>query len=248
MESQTILKVENLSVKFEEERVLDNVSFEIKKGTIFAVVGPNGAGKTTLFRALFSFIPYEGKIEWQAGIKKGYVPQRLTVDSYFPISVLEFLNLKLKKEDKTRLPAGREAIFDVLKNVGFSEDEHHLEKHLLDKKLGSLSGGEFQKILIAFALLDKPDVLLFDEPTSGVDIGSEETIYHTLTDLRKKTGLTVIFISHDIQMVYRYVDNVLCLNKEAVCLGGPSQALSAEILEKLYGKEAGVFSHEHKKF
>ena len=241
MESQIILKVENLSVKFEEEQVLDNISFSVKKGDIFAVVGPNGAGKTTLFRALFNFIPYKGKIEWQEGIKKSYVPQRLTVDFYFPISVLEFLTLKLKKED-------REAIFEVLKNVGFSGDEHHLEKHLLDKKLGSLSGGEFQKILIAFALLDKPDVLLFDEPTSGVDIGSEKTIYHTLADLRKKTGLTVIFISHDIQMIYQYVDSVLCLNKEAVCLGGPSQALSAEILEKLYGKEAGVFAHEHRKF
>ncbi|MEK9209389.1 MAG: metal ABC transporter ATP-binding protein, partial [Patescibacteria group bacterium] len=175
MEEQIILKVENLSVKFDEERVLDNVSFEIKKGTIFAVVGPNGAGKTTLFRALFNFIPYQGKIEWQSGVKKGYVPQRLSVDSYFPITVKEFLALKLKKEDK-------EQIFEVLKNVGFSGDEHHLEKHLLDKKLGSLSGGEFQKLLIAFALLDKPDVLLFDEPTSGVDIGSEETIYHTLAD------------------------------------------------------------------
>lgn len=241
MSDQTILKVENLSVKFGEERVLDNVSFEIKKGTIFAVVGPNGAGKTTLFRALFNFIPYEGKIEWQEGIKKSYVPQRLTVDSYFPITAKEFLNLKLKKENK-------ELIFEALKNIGFSGDEHHLENHLLNKRLGVLSGGEFQKVMITFALLDSPEVLLFDEPTSGVDIGSEETIYHTLADLRKKQGLTVIFISHDIQMVYQYVDNVLCLNKEAVCFGGPGEALSAEVLQKLYGKEAGVFSHEHKKF
>lgn len=241
MEQQAILKVENLSVKFDEEPVLDNVSFEVKKGNVFAIIGPNGAGKTTLFRALFNFIPYEGKIEWQSGIKKGYVPQRLSVDSYFPIAVKEFLALKLKKENK-------EQIFEVLKSVGFSGDEHHLENHLLNKKLGLLSGGEFQKILIAFALLDKPEVLLFDEPTSGIDIGSEETIYHTLARLRNERGLTVIFISHDIQMVYQYVDNVLCLNKEAVCFGGPSQALTSEILEKLYGKEAGVFAHEHKKF
>lgn len=236
-----ILKVKDLTVKFEKEVVLDKISFSVKKGEVFAVVGPNGAGKTTLFRALFGFIPYEGKIKWQEGAKKGYVPQRLSVKSYFPITVKEFLNLKLEKKDP-------ELIFQVLKNVGFKKDEHHLEEHLLNKKLGVLSGGEFQKTLIAFALLDKPDVLLFDEPTSGIDIGSEETIYNTLARLRDEQGLTIIFISHDIQMVYHYVDNVLCLNKEAVCFGGPADALSADVLQKLYGKEAGVFSHEHKKF
>lgn len=241
MDKQIILKVENLSVKFDEEQILDKLSFSVKKGDIFAIVGPNGAGKTTLFRALFDFIPYEGRIEWKKGIKAGYVPQRLSVNAYFPITVKEFLNLKLKKEDN-------EQIFEVLKSVGFGQDEHHLEEHLLNKKLGVLSGGEFQKILIAFALLDKPDVLLFDEPTSGIDIGGEETIYHTLSDLKKKRGLTVIFISHDIQMVYQYVNNVLCLNKEAVCFGGPSEALTADVLQKLYGKEAGIFGHKHEKF
>ena len=241
MAQQIVLQVNDLTVKFGEELILDKISFEVARGDILAVVGPNGAGKTTLFRALFGFIPYKGKIEWQEGVKNGYVPQKLDVDPYFPITVREFLNLKLKKPDN-------DAIFAVLKNVGFNVDEHHLEHHLLNKNLGILSGGEFQKILIASAMLDKPDVLLFDEPTSGIDAGSEETIYHTLSDLRKKTGITVIFISHDIQMVYQYVDKVLCLNKEAVCFGGPSKALTADVLQKLYGKEAGVFSHGHKKF
>ncbi|MEK7203631.1 MAG: metal ABC transporter ATP-binding protein [Patescibacteria group bacterium] len=237
MSNEPILKVENLNVAFDGNKILEDLSFEIKKGDITAVIGPNGAGKTVLFRTLLGLVPYSGKFLWQDGVKVGYVPQRFIVDRHMPLSVNEFLSYK----------GGRNKIAEVLKWVGFStHDEHHLIHHLLNQPLGVLSGGELQKILIAFALLGNPKVLLFDEPTTGIDIGGEETIYNLLKKLRDEHDLTIIFISHDIHVVYQYANNVLCLNKEKICFGPPHQALSTEELKKLYGAEVGIYSHTHK--
>ncbi|TSC90555.1 MAG: zinc transport system ATP-binding protein [Parcubacteria group bacterium Gr01-1014_2] len=247
MQSESILKVENLNVAFDGNKILEDLSFEIKKGDITAVIGPNGAGKTVLFRALLGLVPYSGKFLWQKNIKVGYVPQRFIVERDLPLSVKEFLSYK----------GSRDKISEVLKWVGFQikdepphsymsgGGEHHLFRHLLNLPLGVLSGGELQKVLIAFALLGNPKVLLFDEPTTGVDIGGEETIYNLLKKLRDEHDLTVIFISHDIHVVYQYANNVLCLNKEKICFGPPHQALSSEELKKLYGTDIGVVEHSH---
>ncbi|OHB24487.1 MAG: hypothetical protein A3F96_01155 [Parcubacteria group bacterium RIFCSPLOWO2_12_FULL_40_10] len=236
MPNETILKVENLSVQFDGNKILEDLSFEVKKGDITAVIGPNGAGKTVLFRALLGLVPYSGEIIWQENIKVGYVPQRFIVERDLPLSVKEFLSYKGSKNKIT----------EVLKWVGFqTKDEHHLIHHLLNLPLGVLSGGELQKVLIAFALLGNPKVLLFDEPTTGVDIGGEETIYNLLKKLRDEHDLTVIFISHDIHVVYQYASNVLCLNREKICFGPPHQALNADELKKLYGTEIGIVEHSH---
>ena len=237
MSNESILKVENLNVAFDGNKVLEDLSFEIKKGDITAVIGPNGAGKTVLFRALLGLVPYSGKFLWQKNIKVGYVPQRFIVERDLPLSVKEFLSYK----------GSRDKIPEVLKWVGFqTKDEHHLIHHLLNLPLGVLSGGELQKVLIAFALLGNPKVLLFDEPTTGVDIGGEETIYNLLKKLRDEHDLTVIFISHDIHVVYQYANNVLCLNKEKICFGPPRSALTPDEIKKLYGPEVGVYEHSHK--
>jgi len=236
MSNETILKVENLSVQFDGNKILEDLSFEVKKGDITAVIGPNGAGKTVLFRALLGLVPYSGEIIWQENIKVGYVPQRFIVERDLPLSVKEFLSYKGSKNKIT----------EVLKWVGFqTKDEHHLIHHLLNLPLGVLSGGELQKVLIAFALLGNPKVLLFDEPTTAVDIGGEETIYNLLKKLRDEHDLTVIFISHDIHVVYQYASNVLCLNREKICFGPPHQALNADELKKLYGTEIGIVEHSH---
>ncbi len=238
MQNDLILKVENLNVEFDGNKILSDLSFEVKRGEILAVVGPNGAGKTVLFRALLGLVPYTGKFLWQKGIKVGYVPQRFIVERDIPLSVKEFLGYK--KESKSK-------VAEVLKWVGFyTSDEHHLERHLLNQPLGVLSGGELQKVLIAFALLGEPKVLLFDEPTTGIDLGGEETIYNLLKKLRDDHNLTIIFISHDIHVVYQYANNVLCLNKEKICFGPPHEALSREELKKLYGTEVGIYPHTHK--
>jgi zinc transport system ATP-binding protein len=233
---EKVLDVKNLNVTFNGNEVIRDLSFVVESGTTQAVVGPNGAGKTVLFRALLGLIEYSGIIAWAPEAKIGYVPQKLTVSKDFPLSVGEFMNFKTKEDLK---------IFGALRSVGFIGDEHHLTYHVLSKKVGFLSGGDFQKMLIAWAMIDEPDVLLFDEPTAGVDIGGEETIYSLLEKLKKEHGLTVIFISHDIHIIYRYTDKVLCLNKSMICYGEPHHALSQEILNQLYGPNAGTYVHKH---
>jgi zinc transport system ATP-binding protein len=238
MDKETILSVKNLTVEFNGVAVLSNVSFEVKKGDILVIIGPNGAGKTVLFKALLGLIPYRGEIKWKENIHIGYVPQRFNVNRDFPMTVEEFLQLSPPKNS-------REALFNSLKLVGFSGDEHHLEHHVLSRRLGLLSSGELQRILISQAMLDKPEVLLFDEPTSGIDIGSEEEIYKQLKKLNKEENFTLLLISHDLSVVHRFATSVLCLNKKAVCSGEPHSAITPDVLTELYGKEKALYKHNH---
>ncbi len=238
MADDIILSVKNLTVEFNGQEVLSNVSFEIKRGEIFVIIGPNGAGKTVLFRALLGLIPYQGEIKWQENIRIGYVPQRFNVNRDFPLTVEEFLQLSPPKNKI-------EELYRVLKFVGFKGDEHHLEHHVLNRQIGLLSSGELQRILIAQSMLDKPEVLLFDEPTSGVDIGSEEEIYERLKKLNKEENFTLLLISHDLSVVHKFATKVLCLNRKAVCFGEPHIAITPDVLTELYGKEKVFYKHHH---
>lgn len=234
----SLLSVQNLNVRFGATQVLSDISFEVKKGDVVAIIGPNGAGKTVLFRALLDLIPFEGVVAWRAGVKIGYVPQKLSVEKDLPLSVREFLRLK---------GASDEEIYESLRDVGLlkGHDQHHWEHHFLNAKLGQISGGEFQRVLIAYALINHPDVLLFDEPTAGIDIGGEETIYSLLEELHKKHGLTIVLITHDLNIIYRYAGKVLCLNKEKVCYGTPKESLTPKVLEELYGTKVALYPHVH---
>ena len=231
-----ILEVKNLSISFSNYEVVKDLSFNVEKGETMALVGPNGAGKSVLFRALLNLIPYKGTINWQPNLKIGYVPQRLGVDQFFPLGTLEFLKFKQKDENK---------IYEILTQIGIGEKD---QKKILQSRLGTLSGGEFQKILVAWATIDNPDVLLFDEPTAGIDLGGEETIYSLLNRMKKEHGFTILLISHDLHIVYHFADKVLCLNKKMFCYGEPSTALGSDVLTQLYGTEAKAFIHKHEEF
>lgn len=213
-----ILRISNLSVKFPNESVLDDVSFQLRKGTTLAIIGPNGAGKSTLFRALLNLIPYTGKVEWAGKVKIGYVPQKLSV-SDIPISVKEFLSFK-----------GTSNIEDPLGKVGLDS------KETMSKTLGILSGGQLQRVLIAWAIIDKPNVLLFDEPTAGVDLDSEEAIYKMLSGLKKENEITILLISHDIHIVREYSDNMLALNKCVTFFGESKQIMNPDLQRMIYGE------------
>ena len=204
---QTILTVNDLNVKFDNHLILDHLSFDITRDSTVAIVGLNGAGKTVLFKALLGIIPFNGKITWSDDVKIGYVPQRLSVSNDLPITVLEFLKLK---EDSF------EKISETLTLVGFRQKAEHVHHDIrvLNARLGSLSGGELQRILIAYSLLGDPNVLLLDEPTAGVDIKGEETFYNLFEKLKKDIDLTIIFISHDIEVVERYADKIIKLTHE----------------------------------
>ncbi len=228
-----ILEVKDLAVSFDGFNVFHDLSFDLSRGEVMAIVGPNGSGKSVLFRALLKLVSYHGTIHWSKHTKIGYVPQKLFVDSQFPVNVLDFFHFKTKSKT---------AIGEALDSVGLS----HLETGFLSKKLGELSGGQLQRVLIAWSILNKPDLLLFDEPTSGIDVGGEETIYNLLHKLQTHFHLAIILISHDLNIVYKYADKVLCLNKEMVCYGAPHEVLDPESLKKLYGGETKFYQHEHK--
>jgi zinc transport system ATP-binding protein len=218
--------VTDLSVRLGDQLVLDNVTFQVEKGTTLAILGPNGAGKTTLFRALLNVTPYTGKIDWSETVKIGYVPQRMTVTDV-PISVNEFLSLKQKT-------GSEESILSV-----------GLDRDVLRRRLSVLSGGEMQRVLISWAILDRPNVLLFDEPTSSVDIGSEELVYEILNKLERELGMTVLLISHDIHVVMHYSDETLALNKSVTYFGESKNLSDPGLLEKIYGSTTILDRHIH---
>lgn len=236
-ENKNILEVKNLTVTFNSHKILDDINFEVKRDDTVAIIGPNGAGKTVLFKCLLELIPYTGEVKWATDIKIGYVPQKIYIGKDVPLTVGEFLLFKEKNKNK---------ILDALKQVGFGRNTKH-DKHqgnkLLNSKLGILSGGEFQRVLIAYAILGDPQVLLFDEPTSGVDVSAEETVYSLIEKLKKDVDLTIIFISHELQVVYKHAASVLCLNKEKICFGPPHDVIDKQSLEKLYGED--VHFHQH---
>lgn len=234
---KTVVRVSNLGVEINQRLLLENISFEVKEKEILAIIGPNGAGKTVLFKALLGLLPYSGKVEWAKGVKISYVPQKLLVEPDLPITTEEFFHLKRANKKEVDL---------ALSSVGFERDKPHaghLTEHVLRRKLGVLSGGELQRVLIAWALVGHPNVLLFDEPTAGVDVSTEVTVYGLLHKLQQERGLTILLISHELEVVYRYATNVLCLNKERVCLGTPREVLDKESLTKLFGGDISFYQH-----
>lgn len=234
-----ILKVDGLNVYFNGHRILHEVSFDVPRDDTLAVIGPNGAGKTILFKCLLGLVQYNGKVQWHPDTRIGYVPQKLLVSKDVPVTVRDFLSYKTKDMGK---------INNLLQKVGFRDNDNHHQhqgRRLLGSKLGVLSGGELQRVMIAFALLGDPNVLLFDEPTSGVDISAEETVYHLISNLKKEKDLTIIFISHELEVVYKFAEHVLCLNKEKICFGPPSIAIDEENLRKLYGEDIHFYHHNH---
>ena len=228
MEKDIVLKVENLNVELEGERILENLSFEVKEGEVLTILGPNGAGKTVLLKTLLGLLPYKGKIEWTPGIKIGYVPQRLPFIKDIPMSVWEFFKLKEASEKETK---------EIFNSIGLKED-------ILEKKIGDLSSGQFQRILVGWALILNPQILLFDEPTTGIDIGGQESIYNLLEKLRKERSLTILLVTHDLSIVYKLATNCLCLNKKMLCYSIPKE-LTSERLSQLYGGEIKFYRHSH---
>ena len=231
---EPILSVRNLSVTLDNQEILRGISFEAKKGEVLGVIGPNGAGKTVLFRTLLGLLPHEGEIRW-GDVRIGYVPQKLFIDRTMPITVREFFLLQSPSFWRPQQKF-MEHLNHELSLVG-------LQRAVLKKPLGELSGGELQRLMIAWAMLPHPDVLLFDEPTSGIDVGSEESIYQVMARLQRERETTILLISHDLNVVYKYAETIICINKRMICYGPPKEVLKPEELERLYGAE--VPHHPH---
>lgn len=232
--SQAAVKIENLSVYYGTTPALVNVSFEVAEGEFLGIIGPNGGGKTTLLRAILGLTPFQcGNIELfgnKIGKSRkliGYVPQIASMDKRFPISVLEVvlsgrLNQGLSPFFKFRVE-DKSVAYDSLRKVGI--------EHLAKRQIAELSGGEFQRMLIARALTVHPRMLILDEPTASVDIASKEQIVELLGELNKE--MTIILVTHDLLSVTAQVSKLACLNGKLVYHGKPE--LTETVMTNLYG-------------
>jgi zinc transport system ATP-binding protein len=228
-----VLDVSHLSVRFGKTTILRDVSFHVQRGTSLAILGPNAAGKTVLFRALIGAIPFEGAVQWAARLRLGYVPQKLDLERDVPITGVDFLHARAALAGESDAAVAR-----TLSLVG-------VPREAAEQAIGTLSGGQFQRLLVAFALVGDPNVLLLDEPTAGVDEPGQERLNELVRRLQQDQGLTVLFISHELSVVYRYANNVLCLSRDRVCVGPPRTVLTPDLLHEMYGAPVDYHVHDH---
>lgn len=225
-----VLEVNNLWISYDGQPVIERLSFSVAQRDILIVLGPNGAGKTTLLRGLLNLLPYEGSIIWHAR-KIGYLPPQelLQRQNLPPLKLAEFFRFKTRDQG---------VIETLLTAVG-------LDDSFLSRQFNELSTGQFQRMMIAWSLLDNPDVLILDEPTSGIDIGGEETIYSLLYKFWQKQNLTLLLVTHDLNIVWEYATQVICINRQQMCMGKPDEVLTPEQLKQLYGTGIKFYRHQH---
>ncbi len=205
---------------------------EVPEGATLAIIGPNGSGKTVLFRALIGALPHTGGIRWAPGVRIGYVPQKLDLERDLPVTGLDFLR------------AGASLAGASDSDVRRVLDQVKLNNNLAREPIGTLSGGQFQRLLLAFALLGRPTILLCDELSAGVDEPGEERLYALLHRLQVDERLTLLLISHELSLVYRYATTVLCLSHgQGAWVGPPLEVLTPERLHQLYGEPMQYHQH-----
>jgi zinc transport system ATP-binding protein len=227
------LEVSGLTVRLGKTTILRDLSFSVPEGTSLAVIGPNGSGKTVLFRALIGAVPSEGTIRWAPGARLGYVPQKLDIERDVPITGWDFLRARAALDGA---PPAR--VSNALSLVGLSADASQ-------QPIGSLSGGQFQRLLMAFALVGNPTVLLLDEPTAGVDEQGQERLNALVNRLQREQELTSLVISHELNVVDQYATAVLCLNHGQSWFGPPKRILTPEMLHEIYGTAVAFHVHDH---
>ncbi len=228
-------KLENCSVMAGHDRILDNINIHIHCGEFTALIGPNGAGKTTLLKVILREIPFTGKLHFMDSVKArpdrpviGYVPQKLDFDLTSPVTVLDLFSSSLNSRPLWLGYRGN-IIKEAKKILAIVEAEH-----LINKKIGYLSGGELQRVLLALALSPVPHLLLLDEPVSGMDLSGIEIFYRMLSRVRQKYDLSIIFITHDILGVAKFVDRIIFLNRTIICEGTPKEVFANNMFQTTF--------------
>jgi zinc transport system ATP-binding protein len=230
----TLITAAHVCVRFGADEVLHDISLSVSPGEIVTILGPNGSGKSTLLRALLGIVPAaEGQISRSPGLRIGYVPQRLMIDRTMPITVRRFLSLPTRVSDA--------AAAEALARVGMAG-------HGADQ-MTMLSGGQLQRVLLARALLGKPQLLMLDEPTQGLDQPGEAAFYRLIEEVRADTGAAILMISHDLHVVMAASDRVICLNGHICCEGTPRVVSNAPEYRALFGLGTqgalALYRHEH---
>lgn len=230
----SLISVEDVSIRYGSHTVLSHVDLTVEPGEIITIVGPNGSGKTSLFRAIIGAVsPSSGKITRKPGLRIGYVPQRLHIDPTLPITVERFLRLSNK--------ANAAACQAALDAAGAPD--------LMQRQMSELSGGQFQRVMLARALMEKPEVLLLDEATQGLDQPGSAAFYQQIETVRNETNCAVLMISHELHVVMSASDRVICLNGHVCCAGTPAVVASAPEYRALFGTGTGgalaLYRHDH---
>ncbi|NBN60741.1 zinc ABC transporter ATP-binding protein ZnuC [Proteus sp. G2639] len=229
-----LICLKSVSVSFGEREILKDISFDLKAGRILTLLGPNGAGKSTVIRLVLGLLnPTLGKVERHNTLRIGYVPQKLYLDPTMPLTVKRFMTLKPGVRDKDILPA--------LERVNAAK--------LINQPMQKLSGGESQRVLLARALLNQPQLLVLDEPTQGVDVNGQLALYDLINQLRNELGCAILMVSHDLHLVMAKTDEVLCLNGHICCSGTPDVVSSHPEFIAMFGsrgaEQLGIYRHHH---
>lgn len=228
--SAPLISAENTGLRLNGRQILSHVSLQLHAGEVVCLVGPNGAGKTSLLRLLLGLeAPTQGQITRAPGLRLGYVPQRLHLDPLLPLTVARFLNLW------PGATPDRSAA--CLAQTGATP--------LAARAIQSLSGGELQRVLLARALLNNPQLLMLDEPAQGMDMHGQAALYELIATLRRDSGCGVLMVSHDLHVVMRQTDRVICLNQHVCCAGHPEEVGRDPAYTALFGPEAHSFALYH---
>ena len=230
----SLIRTEGLSVRMGRTQILSHVDFTIDRGEIVTIVGPNGSGKSTLLRALIGAVaPSAGKVTRKAGLRIGYVPQKLHIDPTLPMTVGRFLNLPRRHS--------KAALRKALEQAGLPD--------LAERQMSDLSGGQFQRVLLARALMEVPDLLLLDEATQGLDQPGSAAFYRRIEAVRQEMGCAVLMVSHELHVVMSASDRVICLNGHVCCEGKPEMVAQAEEYRALFGSGTrgalALYRHDH---
>lgn len=238
MQEDRVVVVDNVSFGYDGQLALDSINLTVKRGEFLGIIGPNGSGKTTLLKIMLGLLtPRKGDVflfgtplkDFKHWSKIGYVPQKAGLSAlHFPITVNEVVGLG---------GASDEAIADALRSVDIFS--------LRQKPLNELSGGQQQRVFIARALVSDPELLMLDEPTVAVDVDAQEKFYAMLHGLHKKKKLTLVLISHDVDVVAREVSSIACINRRLLCRGASDDIVKSTVMEKLYGKDVRFVVHTH---
>jgi zinc transport system ATP-binding protein len=233
-QNNPLIKAEGVGLHGDGVSLLSNISMEVNAGEIVCIIGPNGAGKTTLIRLLMGLEkPDSGKIITGKGLRIGYVPQKMPIDPTLPLPVHRLMTLTIRKP--------YEQVAMALKETGV--------EHLIDAPVCNLSGGEFQRVLLARALLREPNLLVLDEPVQGVDFAGEAALYELIGKIRNQHGCGVLLISHDLHVVMAATDRVICLNGHVCCAGSPETVSRHPEFTQLFGSATSdayaVYTHHH---